>query len=766
MEEAIRISVRTLVEYVYRCGSIESGFHRASTLTDGTEAHQKLQKTYKDTDQKEVYLQTEAELDGLRYIIEGRCDGLLRTNEGDVLIDEIKSTSRDLAELTEDAHPVHWAQARCYAYMAAERQGLKRIQVQLTYVRVGTDELRQFRRTETAEGLATFMMELLKAYAPFASLKRRLEEARNESIRQLPFPFDSYREGQRKLAGAVYKTITDGKSLFAKAPTGIGKTVSTIFPAVKAIGEGRLQRIFYVTAKTIARTAAEATFRLLEEKGLRLRTVAITAKEKICFKEEMRCSKEHCEYADGFYDRINAAILDLLAHETTITRQVIEPYARKHRVCPFEFALEAAYAADAVICDYNYVYDPRVSLKRLFEEQRKQTALLVDEAHNLPDRAREMYSAELRKSDFLALQREFKDVRKPLSQAARLVNDYFIGLRKRLDGEKSVTAKELPHELADLLGPFAAEAELALLSGPAEASGSLLLDTYFAAQAFLRTAKLYDERYVTYAERERGDVRLKLFCLDPSQQLRQMSKGYRAKIFFSATLSPLPYYQDVLGGSDDDYAVSVPSPFSRDQLEVRIQPLSTRFKDREATREPLAALLRKLVQERQGNYLIFFPSFEYMNSVLESIDLGTLNAEVLVQQPGMTEEERERFLAAFQESNGETLAGFTVMGGLFSEGIDLVGDRLTGVAVVGVGLPQIGPERDLIKNHFDESGKDGFDYAYVYPGMNKVLQAGGRLIRSETDRGVLMLVDDRFLQPKYRQLLPYEWRHYEVVRFR
>ncbi|UUZ94133.1 hypothetical protein LJK87_05790 [Paenibacillus sp. P25] len=444
MDETIKLSVRALVEYVYRSGSIESGFHAATTLTDGTEAHQKLQKEYKPSDQKEVYLQTELLVDDLLFIIEGRCDGLLLTEEGEPLIDEIKSTSRDVSLISEDRHPVHWAQAKCYAYMYAMAHGIPRIHVQLTYVEVDSGKLRRFRRAETAEELQHFMTDLVRRYAPFAALKLQLARRRNESIKRLPFPFETYRAGQRKLAGAVYKTIADGKSLFAKAPTGIGKTVSTLFPAVKAVGEGLLQRIFYLTAKTITRTAAEEAVRIMEGRGLEMKTVTITAKEKVCFKEETRCTKEYCEFADGFYDRINEAMMDLLSSETLIDRSVIERYARKHRVCPFEFSLEAAYSADAVICDYNYVFDPRVSLKRFFEEQRKQTVLLVDEAHNLADRAREMYSAELRKSDFLAIQREYKTGRASLSKAAKAVNDYFIAERKQAGDRRQLTFQEPP----------------------------------------------------------------------------------------------------------------------------------------------------------------------------------------------------------------------------------------------------------------------------------------------------------------------------------
>jgi len=586
---------------------------------------------------------------------------------------------------------------------------------------------------------------------------RKHKQARDISIRALAFPFTAYRKGQRRLAGAVYKSIEEKANLFAKAPTGIGKTISTSFPAVKAIGEGHLQKLFYLTAKTSHRTVAEEAFGLMASKGLHMHAVTITAKEKICFREEISCRKEDCAYADGYFDRINEALLDLLGNETRMSREVIERYARKHCVCPFEFSLDAAYAADAVICDYNYVFDPRVSLKRMLAEQKSQTALLVDEAHNLVDRAREMFSCVLEKSVFLALQRHYKAVNPEVYRSAKAMNGLFIQLRKQAE-DKRLVLKELPEEWPALVEDFALRAEKELTSSGRSEQNPLLLDAYFAAQGFTRTAKLYDERYVTYAEIDGQDVRIKLFCLDPSHLLREMGKGYRSHIYFSATLSPMSFYRDMLGAREDDYSLAVPSPFSHEQLDVLVHPLSTRYRDRDATKEALSRLLLDLTAKRKGNYMIFFPSYAYMKLVFEAFMAAEPEADTLVQRGDMTEEERERFLSAFDADNGRTLAGFAVMGGVFSEGVDLVGDRLTGVVVVGVGLPQIGLERDLMRDYFNETERNGFDYAYVYPGMNKVLQAGGRLIRSEEDRGVLVLVDDRYLEPRYVNLLPEEWR--------
>ncbi|WP_274654718.1 ATP-dependent DNA helicase [Paenibacillus humicola] len=784
MPQTVQLSVRALVENVYRSGDIEAGFRSAASLAEGTRTHQQIQKQYGEQDEKEVYVSAEIACEDLLFVIDGRCDGLLQTEEG-LTVDEIKSTSGRLPVSMEETYPVHWAQAQCYAYMVAKDRELPGMRIQLTYVQKDLGDSRRFGRTMTFAELERFVRETVARYYPYASMRSRHAARRDASIKELAFPFPSYRAGQRKLAASVYQTIADGRKLFAKAPTGIGKTMSTLYPAVKAVGEGLLQRLFYLTARTTTRAAAEEALALLREGGLHLHAVTITAKEKVCFKDEVRCTGEYCEYAKGYYDRIGEALLDMLGSETGMTRAVIERYARKHRVCPFEFALDAAYAADAVVCDYNYIFDPRVSLKRLFEEQKRQTALLVDEAHNLVDRARDMYSAELRKADFLALQRASRSVRPDVYRAAKAVNDYFIGLRKEIAAGGVETAggpfqaggpgaagasvnRELPEPLIGLLEPLAGAAERQLAAGDAD---PLLADVYFACQHFLRTAKLYDERFVTYAETERSDVRIKLFCLDPSHLLRQYGKGCRAHILFSATLSPLPYFMDMLGGDEEtDYAVSIPSPFSPEQLDVRIEQLSTRYRDRERTMERVALLLRGMAGRHPGNMLVFFPSYAYMNGVYDRfMELGLKQEEqspaagrggmrTIVQRSNMPEEERDAFLTAFDAGNESTLVGFAVMGGIFSEGIDLAGDRLTGVAIVGVGLPQVGLERNILKDYFDRQGKNGFEYAYVFPGMNKVLQAGGRLIRSERDRGTLLLIDDRYAQPQYARLLPPEWR--------
>lgn len=756
MLNEVQISVRTLVEYVMREGSIDSRFLSQSTLLDGTRIHQKIQKTYQDTDQKEVYLRTEIPYKDLSFVIEGRCDGLL-FHDGEVVIDEIKSFSHAFDKLAAEGYPVHWAQAKMYAYIYSKDHELAEMTVQLTYVHVETEAKQYFKKNFSFAELESFAFGMVESYAPCAQLKLNNRIARNKSIKALSFPFETYRAGQRKLAGAVYKTIKDEKSLFAKAPTGIGKTISTVFPTVKAMGEGILNRMFYLTAKTITRTTAEEAFSKLRSIGLSLKTLTITAKDKVCFKEETICQKDYCEYANGYYDRINEAVLDILRSENGITREVLEKYARKHKVCPFEYSIDLALEVDAVICDYNYIFDPRVSLKRLIEEQKKSTALLIDEAHNLVDRGREMFSATLNKRTFLQIKKDFKGLNQAVYESASQVNAWFIALNKTKADQNDFVLVELDSSLQLQLLQFLEACEPVL-----KRDISLnLLDAYFEVKSFLKIAELFDDSYVIYGEKDRNDLQIKLFCINPAQPLKKMGKGYRSAVFFSATLSPLKYYQDILGGKEEDYLLSLPTPFSSEQTEVIINPLSTRYRDRERTMDGIVSLAQSLLKNRSGNFLIFFPSYQYLHSVYERFKQENAEIKTLIQSTGMKEEEREAFLDAFMPNPNETLLGFAVLGGIFSEGIDLIGDRLNGVIVVGVGLPQLCFERDLIKAYFDKQGKNGYNYAYVYPGMNKVLQAGGRLIRSEKDRGTIVLIDDRFLQKQYQQLLPMEWRDFK-----
>ena len=589
---------------------------------------------------------------------------------------------------------------------------------------------------------------------------------RDTSIRALPFPFPAYRRGQRTLAVEAYRTIRDGGRLFCQAPTGIGKTISTLFPAVKAIGEGEAEKIFYLTAKTITRQVAQDACTLMREQGLRLKTVTLTAKDKICFAEERSCNPDACLYADGHFDRVNAALYELLVSGDEFTREVIEDCARRHRVCPYELSLDLTLWSDCIIADYNYVFDPQVYLRRFFSGQGAagKHVFLIDEAHNLVDRAREMYSAGLRKADILEVHRAL-DKKDKLRKSLSRVNTAMVSMRKECEGERFVARREPCTEFTRILSVFSADCEEWLAIHSHAPQEEQVLNLYFSVLAFLRIAELYDERFVTLLYIHGTDVVLKLFCLDPSRCLDSCLKKGKAAVLFSATLTPLDYFSAVLGGNEESKRLMLPSPFPRDNLCLLITDnISTKYKNRDSSLLPLAHLIAQAAAGRPGNYMVYFPSYAYMNEVYRVFCENYPDFPTLLQHGGMDEEEREAFLAEFDAQREDTLIGFCVLGGIYAEGIDLKGDRLIGTVIVGVGLPQINPEQDVIRDYFNEVNGQGFAFAYQYPGMNKVLQAAGRVIRDESDRGLVLLVDERFTTPSYRHLLPAHWQGYGVVR--
>lgn len=762
LKQRIRESVRNLVEFILRTGDIDSGFVGTSNnrALEGTRIHKKVQNSSGGNYESEVILRYDIEYEDYILSLEGRADGIIK-DSGAVTIDEIKSTTSPLEKIDENFNPLHWAQAKCYAFIYAEQNQLSSINVQLTYYQIDTDEIKRIVKEFKFKELKQFFFDLIEKYFIWTEMQHKWNIKRDISIKELSFPHENYRKGQRELAVAAYKTIVNGKKLYAQAPTGIGKTISTVFPAVKAMGEGHISKIFYLTAKTITRTVAGEAFSLMREKGLHIKTVVLTAKDKICFKEKATCNPESCEYAKGHYDRVNDAIMDILTNEDELNREIIEKYAQNHCVCPFEFSLDLTLWADAVICDYNYVFDPSVSLKRFFAEKGGDYAFLIDEAHNLVDRAREMYSSELYKKPFLDFKREVKATYPKLSKVLNKINQYMLEIKKKCNSDGYYIKEEFDSEIYFHLKKFITECEEYLLKNKNAENYEEYLNLYFDALAFIRICELYDDRYITYAEKVNGDVKLKLYCLDPSHLLKETLKKGRAAIFFSATLIPMDYHKYILGGEDDDYTIYLNSPFPIENRCILVaDSISTKYRYREGSYSDIVEYISSVLNAKKGNYLIFFPSYQYMNKVYELFTEKYPEYETYIQEPNMTEEEREDFLELFELDKDKNVIGFCVLGGIFSEGIDLKYDRLIGVIVVGVGLPQICLERDIIKDYFNKVNNLGYEYSYMYPGMTKVLQAAGRLIRTEEDRGIILLLDERFVYSNYQRLFPKEWFPY------
>lgn len=759
----LKISIRSLVEFILRSGDIDSGFMSMNRALEGGKAHRKLQKSYGDDYKAEVSLKKNMEFEGYNLVLEGRADGIF-IEDGNVIIDEIKSVTKPLELINEDYDFRHWAQAMCYGYIYGEENNLENIIIQLTYIHLETDEVKKLRRSFLMKELESFFKDLVQKYCIWADLTSSWITIRDNSIKELKFPFPQYRKGQREMAAAVYRAIRDENILFAQAPTGIGKTISTLFPAVKAMGEGITSKIFYLTAKTTTQTVAEEAFQRMKDMGLKFISITITAKDKICFKEERQCNPGYCEYARGHFDRVNDAIMDMLQNETEIDRDKILAYAQKHKVCPFEYSLDIALWADCVICDYNYLFDPNASLKRFFMDKKTDFTFLIDEAHNLVDRAREMYSAELHKKDFLELKKVMKGKNKELHASCNSINKYFIELKKQLGEEYHHVNKEEDKDLYQLLGSFVAKADKYLSTNEEARRNKELMNLYFAALNLLKISENYDEHYVTYVERHGNDVRFKLFCHDPSLLISQVLKKGKAAVFFSATLLPMDYFHEILGGGENSKSIYLKSPFDPANRCLLIGGnVATRYSKRDNSYGRIADYIYKAVKAKTGNYMVFFPSYKYMESVYEEFTAKYAEYNVKMQISGSTEEEKVLFMESFQPNPEKHNIGFCVLGGVFSEGIDLKDDRLIGVIVVGVGLPQICLERDIIKDYYDAKNQKGFEYSYMYPGMNKVMQAAGRLIRSETDRGVILLLDERFTRYDYQKLFPKEWFPYTRV---
>lgn len=760
MEQLIRISVRNLVEFIMRSGDIDNrtiGAADAEAMQEGSRLHRKIQKSMGDNYRAEVSLSilvpVEKDQHHLEFCVEGRADGII--DDGEITIDEIKTMYMDLGHLKEPIG-IHLAQAKCYAYIYANKSDLDKINVQLTYCNIETEKMKYFKESYERKELEEWFGHLTDEYAKWVCWQYEWIQERNETIKKAEFPF-AYRHGQNELVKGVYRTILRKKNLYIEAPTGVGKTISTVFPAVKAMGEGIAEKIFYLTAKTITRTVAEEAFSNLIEHGAKLKYVTITAKEKICVLEGCQCNPVACERAKGHFDRVNDAVFALLTEQNQITRELILSYSEKYCVCPFELCLDVTTWSDVVISDYNYVFDPHVNLKRFFAGDRKNDYIfLIDEAHNLVERARQMYSAVLYKEDILEIRRLVKGYERLLVKRLDACNLDLLKLKRECDDCRIV---EQTSDLYLHLLRLTSELEEFLKQLANFEEREKILNFYFDLRHFMNIYECMDDKYVTYTDyREDGNFRITLQCMDPSAKIRSCINKGRSSIFFSATLIPIQYYKEQLGGEKEDYAVYAPSPFlPKQRLLMVASDVSTKYSKRSKWEyKKIAKYIELFTKSKIGNYLIFFPSYQLMNEVMDCME-ETEDREFYMQKNMMTELEKEEFLSAFEKNPTVTRIGFCVMGGIFGEGIDLKHDRLIGAVIVGTGLPMVCNERELFRSYYQDHKQKGFEYAYLYPGMNKVLQSAGRVIRTVDDKGAILLLDERFLKKEYVELYPKEW---------
>ena len=777
-EQVIRISVRALVEFILQSGDIDNRIASADkdAMQMGARMHRKIQRQMGSSYHPEVTMKIQVPFEGFTLQVEGRADGVMETDEGTV-IDEIKGVFKNLDTMKEPVQ-VHLAQAKCYAFIYGEQNGLDSMGVQMTYCHLETEEIRRFRSEYEMEELRKWFYELTDQYEKWARFQVEWKKLRNQSIKQTEFPYE-YREGQKDLVTSVYRTILRKKKLFIQAPTGVGKTMATVFPAVKAVGEGLAEKLFYLTAKTITRTVAQQAFEILKEgphrengqisesEQMRYKTIVLTAKEKICFCDKAECNPDYCPYAKGHYDRINDAVYEMITETDDLSRSAIEQQAKKWQVCPFELGLDLSLWADAVICDYNYVFDPNARLKRFFGDNVKGEYLfLIDEAHNLVERGREMYSASLYKENIMKVRRLVKERDGKLARQLEDCNKQLLALKRECDGCQVLgSAGGIYLKLLSVM----AEMERYLEECTEEEIREEVLALYFEVRMFETIYERLDENYMIYSEIDKeGKFQIRLFCVNPSVNLKEsLDKGI-STVFFSATLLPIRYYKELLSTEKDDYAVYARSVFDKKNRLLMVgNDVSTRYTRRgEKMYRRYALYLKEMALAKTGNYMAFFPSYRFMEEVyecfLDMVEEENIQLDCLIQAPYMSEEAREIFLEGFEEERDVSLMGFCVMGGIFSEGIDLSEDKLIGAAIIGTGLPQVCRERELLKEYFDKKEMRGFDYAYVYPGMNKVQQSAGRVIRTEEDRGIILLLDDRFQEKRYKETFPREWEGYQM----
>ena len=780
----IRISVRNLVEFVMRSGDLDNrrtAGAKKEAMQAGSRLHRKIQKRMGASYRSEVMLRYQVQEDMFDILVEGRADGII-TEPAGVTIDEIKCIYMDVSRL-EEPEPVHLAQALCYGWFYSIQKELDSVGIQITYCNIETEEICRFKEVRSFEELKSWFEGLIHEYVKWARYLYHHGIRRQECLKELPFPYP-YREGQKELAGNVYRSIARKRNLFIQAPTGVGKTLSTIYPSLKAMGEGHGEKLFYLTAKTITRSVAEEAFSILRREGhLYFNTVTITAKEKLCVMEKPDCNPQACPRAKGHYDRVNDAVYEIIQEVDGITRDKVLEYAQRYQICPFEFCLDISNWVDGIICDYKYVFDPNVRLKRYFDqgEPGQGCLFLVDEAHNLVPRAREMYSASLIKEDVLLTKRILKTQTGSGQVIAQLdkCNQRLLELKRSYGvdegGRRTVlgSAYELlpdVNALALNLMTMFGELETFMNENIEFTDRDLVLEFYFAVRDFLYVYDRLDEHYRIYDQiLTDGSFMVKLLCINPAANLKEcLDKGV-STLFFSATLLPIQYYKELLSGNQEEYAVYAKSPFPQEnRMVLAASDVSSRYSRRGPSEyEKIVDYICRVVEGKKGNYMVFCPSYQYLHAIEDILAAreasGALSFIWNAQTNHMTEEDREAFLQSFDEERDCSMAALCVMGGIFSEGIDLKEDRLIGAVIIGTGLPQVNTEQEILKEYFDEQGEHGFDYAYQYPGMNKVMQAAGRVIRTIRDRGNIALLDDRFLRPEYVALFPREWGTYTVV---
>ncbi len=747
-------AVKEIATFLYSSGDLTNEFFQNNTKIDGKKAHSFLQRKYNDDSKKEYYIKHTFRYKTDEITIHGFIDGVLKEN-GSIILEEIKSTKEDLKKIDLDYHKEHLAQLKLYGYLYAYLNNMSNVNLRLTYVSVSDYKTKSFNINIPFEELSKFFIKSIDDYTSWYQTLYENSNLKLNTLKNIEFPFKTKRQGQIDLMKASYLTMKSNSILYAIAPTGIGKTMAVIFSTLKSMTKHN-EKLFYLTAKTVGKEVAIKSFEMLIQNGLNLHVIALRAKQKSCQMNYEHCDPEKCPYAKGYFERLRQAIEDIYNNELVYTYDKILAYANKYTLCAFEFSLDLSYFCDAIICDYNYVFDPKTHLIRYFDEDEYQPKILVDEAHNLVERSKEMYSAKLDSNIPYYLEalissydrsvtKNVKNFYKELEKYNELINEDLFYFSHFLDEVMLSNLKQ-----------FVSKCEIILSDNKDIKDKDVILKYYFAIKDFTDTSEYFEENHIfLIKQQEDKSYEIILKCCDASsfiyETIKLKTKGI---VFFSATLFPINYYMDLLTKGNGKY-ISLPSPFDKDNLKLIIQDnVSTKYKDRQNSVIDICNVINILVNSKKGNYIVFFPSYKYIELILEHLEVS--NTELIIQKSNMNDKEKDKILDKFKNTKKAHL-GLFVLGGSFSEGIDFEGDLLNGVIIVGVGLPMVNVENNILSNFFEEKYSKGFDYAYTYPGFNKVVQAAGRVIRTEYDKGIVILIDQRYKYRLYQELMPDAW---------
>jgi len=677
------------------------------------------------------------------------------------MVEEIKTCRVRPALIPAAVSRMHLAQARLYGALIAIDQDLPGLEVRLTWFNIDSGEETPLSQTYSRQELEAFLVSSLALFSDWMETLAGLRQQRDLGLQNLTFPHGEFRKGQREIAELVYKCVDQGGELLLEAPTGIGKTAAVLYPALKALATGKHDRIAYITAKTVGRRTAEETLETFRGAGLSLTALSLTAKERVCFSPGKACHGDDCRFARGYYDRLPAALAAAI-RSPSLRQSDIEDLAHKYDICPYQLALDLLPWVDLVIADLHYVYSLTATIGGLVQQDNRRWTVLLDEAHNLPERARRMYRASLAKDKLMAVRRESP---RGLGASLDRVNRALLALQREQWREPDYDSRsDIPADLQQSLVDFIARTGELQTREPAVLHRQpRLLDFYFEVLQFLRLADHWGEDFRFEMTRGSGrqSLRVTLNCLDPARLLRARQESLHAMTAFSATLSPPDWTRQALGLSAGAVFRREASPFDSDQLQVFLATgVNTRYRQREQSMPELATTLMAWLDRERGNCIIYFPSYRYLQDCLaqlQEMGLDSLRPNLWIQEREQLDAGRNHLLQLLEQRRD--LAALCILGGIFGEGIDLPGERLTSVVIVGVGLPQFNRDSEQLRAWFQQQHGAGFEYAYLYPGMQKVDQALGRVIRGSEDRGRALLIDSRYSERQYRDLLPPWWRY-------